>query len=361
MARPLQEPAIWFPAICAGSGADVFTERLVEGLQQRGLRAEITWLPHHAEFAPWIVAKPTPPTWANIAHVNTWLPPRFLPPNIPILTTMHHCVHGTELRRFKSPAQATYHQFWIKRLERSVLARAACITAVSRYTAEQTTSVFGSKSIEVIHNGIDLKGHFWPEFKQHPQNPFQLLYVGKWSRRKGVDLLAPIMEKLGPEFELLSTSQPSGPMPKNFHYIGRMATQEALAAAYRQADALLFPTRLEGFGLVALEAQACGLPVVTTRGSALPEVVVHGVTGLLCPPDDIQAFTEAIRLLSNDIPRWANMRHAARQWVEKQFNLETTIDRYIDLYKEVLKRSEEATISHQTSRRKRLSAPTPGT
>ena len=46
------EPAVWFPAVRAGTGTDVFTERLVEGLNKRGIRAEITWLPLRAEYAP---------------------------------------------------------------------------------------------------------------------------------------------------------------------------------------------------------------------------------------------------------------------------------------------------------------------
>ena len=66
------EPAIWFPTVRTGTGTDVFTERLVEGLNQRGIRAEISWLPLRAEYAPWTVAVPKPPEWATVAHVNTW-------------------------------------------------------------------------------------------------------------------------------------------------------------------------------------------------------------------------------------------------------------------------------------------------
>ena len=65
-----QAPAVWFPTVRTGTGTDVFTERLVEGLNQRGIRAAISWLPLRAEYAPWTVAIPKPPEWATVTHVN---------------------------------------------------------------------------------------------------------------------------------------------------------------------------------------------------------------------------------------------------------------------------------------------------
>lgn len=332
---PIQ-PSVWFPTIRAGSGADVFTERLAEGLRRRGLKAEITWLPHRAEYLPWSVTKPEPPAWANIAHVNTWLHRRFLPKNLPLIATMHHCVHGDEVARFKTPAQTLYHRLWVKRLERHVLVRADRITAVSRYSAARTTAIYRTNNIVVIHNGIDTRGVFQPAPRQEPNEPFRLLYVGNWSKRKGVDLLAPIMSRLGTGFELAHTGNSITNAPDNMHSIGILATQSALADAYRQADALLFPSRLEGFGLVALEAHACGLPVIATHGSALPEVIEHGVTGLLCPQDDVQAFVDAAKKMADDTARWQRMRRAALERAETHFSMEHMLDRYIDLYRSIL-------------------------
>lgn len=337
-ARLSIEPAVWFPAIRAGSGADVFTERLAEGLRQRGIKAEISWLPHRAEYAPWTVATLTTPAWANIAHINTWLHRRFLPSGIPIVATMHHCVHGEELAPFKTPAQALYHRLWVLSLERTVLKRAKQIVAVSRYTAEQTKSIFRLSDISVIPNGITLDGPFRFKERTSPHKPFRLLFVGNWSARKGVDLLAPIMKQLGPDFELFFTGTVNRGTPTNMHSIGKPVGTSELARQYEEADALLFPSRLEGFGLVALEAQACGLPVIATRGSALPEVVEDGVTGLLCPQDNVQAFAEAARKLAADPSLWKQMRQSARKWVEDQYSLDTMIDHYLDTYRTTLMR-----------------------
>ncbi len=337
-------PAVWFPAIRAGSGTDVFTERLVEGLCQRGLQAEISWLPHRAEYAPWTVAELKPPAWANIAHVNTWLPQKFIPDSLPFVATMHGCVHDAALEPYKRYSQALYHRFWVKKIERRVLNHAKQVTAVSHYTARQTQKTYSVTNIEVIHNGIRLDGVFQPEQARQEHRPFRLLYVGNWSLRKGTDLLMPIMRQLGLGFELYYTADrdkacSTAKMASNVHSLGRLDSPEAMARAYREADALLFPTRLEGLPLVVLEAYACGLPVIATKGSSLPEVIDDGKTGLLCPQDDVAAFVNAARRLANDFNLWQRMGNAARARVEEYFGIDAMIEHYIAIYEKVLANS----------------------
>lgn len=329
-------PAIWFPAIRAGSGADVFTERLCAELNKRGIRAEITWLPLRAEYAPWTVAKPKTPAWANIVHANSWLHPRFLPNGLPVVTTLHFCVHDPALAPYKRPAQRLYHAAWIRQVEATHLARAARIVAVSHYTAQAAKAAFGLEHIEVIHNGVHTMS-FKPTTRQEPNRPFRLLYVGNWSDRKGVDLLAPIMHQLGNDFELAYTADRKGAhesyaLPANSHCLGRLTGKE-LITAYQQADALLFPSRLEGLPLTVLEAQACGLPVIATRASSLPEVVDDGVTGFLCASDDVRTFAEAACRLADDSELWLTMKQVGRQRTENNYKLETMIDLYIDMYR----------------------------
>jgi len=339
-----KQPAIWFPAIRAGSGTDVFTERLVEGLRYRGLRAEITWLPHRAEYAPWTVTKVKPPAWANIAHVNTWLPRKFIPTELPFVATMHHCIHDPSLEPYKIHLQSLYHRFWVRRIEYEVLTHANQIIAISHYTAQRTKEEYRVSNIHVIHNGIELEELFHPgNKKKRPHKPFRLLYVGNWSSRKGTDLLAPIMKQLGADFELYYTANrqnntSADKLPPNTYSLKHLTTTESLVEAYRNADVLLFPTRLEGFGLVALEAQACGLPVIATHGSSLPEVVEHEKTGLLCPQDDISAFVNAARKLADDTELWQRMGKVGRKRAEEYFGLEKMIEQYITAYRRILAR-----------------------
>lgn len=331
------DPAVWFPTVRTGTGTDVFTERLVAGLIARGIKSGITWLPSRAEYAPWTVAAPGPPSWANVAHVNTWLHPRFIPRHLPFVATLHHCIHDPALRQYKGQLRTAYHRDWIASIERRVLRRASCVVAVSRYVADATRRTLCDVPMAVIGNGIDTR-RFHPGGRSRQLGePFRLLYVGSWKRLKGVDLLVPIMRKLGPGFVLKYTGVGIGvrereAMPSNMHDLGRL-DGDGVAAAMQQADAFLFPSRSEGFGMVAAEALASGLPVIATRASSLPEVIDDGVTGLLCVRDDVSAFAQAARRLAGDAAMASGMAQAARETSLRRFGVEAMVDAYLALYR----------------------------
>lgn len=336
--RIMPEPAVWFPAVHCHSGADVFTERLAAALQQRGVRAEVTWLPHRAEYAPWSVPVPKAPKWANMVHINTWLPPRFVPRHLPLLATVHSPVHDPAYRPYKKPLQALYHRLWIRRIEANHLRRADQVVAVSHYTAHIAEQIFGCVNIAVIHNGVDCR-RFVPLDRVRPHHPFRLLYVGNWSARKGVDLFVPILRLLGEEFVLHYTADRVGrqqlPLPSNAVNIGRLSGID-LVRAYQEADALLFPTRLEGLPLAALESMACGTPVIAARVSSLPEVIEHGVSGLLCDSHSVDAFIAACRWLRDHPQQWCAMRQQARARVLRFFDEEGMVDGYLARYHALL-------------------------
>jgi glycosyltransferase involved in cell wall biosynthesis len=332
-----EAPAVWFPAVRTGTGTDVFTERMVGALHRRGLKAAITWLPLRAEYAPWTVVIPEPPAWANVVHVNSWLHARFLPRQLPVLATIHHASHHPAIRPYKGFVRALYHDRWIVPNERRTLRRADRIVAVSRFVADTARRTLVDRPMTVIHNGVDIDLFAPGERLRQPEEPFRLLYVGGWKRLKGVDLLAAIMRELGDGYELRYTggaaADPDKPdLPATMHDIGRLQGDEAVAAAMREVDALVFPSRSEGFGLVAVEAMACGLPVIATRGSALVEVVADGVTGALCPQDDARAFAAAVRALATDIGVHAARARSARDLVMERFSMARMTDQYIHAY-----------------------------
>lgn len=331
---------VWFPAIRSGTGADVFTIRLRDVLISRGIKASITWLPLRAEFAPWSVPVPEPPDWANIIHINSWLHYRFLSYKLPVVATVHGCVHDAGYLPYKSFLQNVYHRFWIKHCEFETLKRANIVTAVSQYTAQKVAKVFNQKHIFPIHNWIDIF-KFEPGDRKMPHTPFRLLFVGKPSRRKGVDLFCKIMDKLGCDYELRFTGTIDDlsyhqRIPENIIPIGYINDEKKIIDYYKASDILFFPTRLEGFGLVALEAQACGLPVVSTKCSSLPEVVKHGKSGILCKNEDISYFVNAIKQLKENKFLWHLMRKESRRQAVKYFNEDIIANKYISLYKSAI-------------------------
>lgn len=336
MTAPL---GIWFPTVRARTGVDAFTERMVYSLQRRGIRAEISWLPHRAEYLPWTVPVPSVPTWADVAHINSWLPGRFVPGHLPVVTTLHSCVHDPALDPYKSALQRIYHGVWVRRCEQRNMVRAAAVTAVSEYTAHSARTAFGQAiPIDAIPNGIDIAMFSPGDPKPAPHEPFRLLFVGKPSRRKGADLLGPIMAELGRDFELLVTCDEA-----ELVAIGRCANMRALGHldaarlldAYRSCDAVLFPSRLEGLSLACLEAHSCAVPIIATDASSMPEIVVDGETGYLCPRDDVGAFVQAAIRLRNDRRLWVGMRLAARRRAEALFSEECMTDRYVEIYRRI--------------------------
>jgi len=334
--RVSREPGVWFPAIRTGTGTDVFTQRLADSLRRRGIRAEITWLPLRAEYMPWSARVPVPPEWATVAHVATWLHSRFLPRNLPVVATIHHSIHEPALHSCKDPARAAYHRWWIAPNERRVLRRANRVVAVSRFVADASRRALLDVPMEVIYNGVDT-GRFKPGDRRHPPGePFRLLYVGAWRKLKGVHLLAPIMRELGAGFELRYTGGGAAEgdkpgMPANMHDLGRI-DEHGVIAAMQDSDAFLFPSHSEGFGLVAAEAMACGLPVIATRGSSLVEVIENGVTGVLCPQDDVVAFAAGARSLRDSTGLAESMRRAALAAARSRFSIEQMVSRYLAAY-----------------------------
>jgi glycosyltransferase involved in cell wall biosynthesis len=199
--------------------------------------------------------------------------------------------------------------------------------------------IYATKRTDVIPIGIDLE-KFSPSLRLAPHQPFRLLYVGNWSARKGVDLLAPIMKALGPGFELRILAGLRGRglpgLADNIRQIPRLPDIAAMITLFCDCDALLFPSRLEGFGLVAQEAQACGVPVIVSNSSALPEIVKNGETGFLCEQDSVLDFAAAARSLAENPDRWRTMAKAARSYAEEHFSIELMADRYIAVYRSAL-------------------------
>lgn len=332
-------PAVWFPNVRAGTGTDVFTQQLCDGLNERGIRAEITWLPHRAEYLPWTVPVPKPPAWANLVHVNTWLHERFIPGDLPVVATLHHSIHDPALRPYKGFLRAAYHDKWIAPIERRVMQRAQRVIAVSQFAADMGRKTLCDVPVEVIHNGIDTARFKPPSQERVPGKPFRLLYVGSWMSRKGVDLLAPILWELGDEFELrytggVSAERDKSNMPLNMYDIGRLDGGE-VAGAMQQADVFLFPSRSEGFGLVAVEAMACGVPVVGFKGSSISEIVDSGRSGILLQRDDIDGIVSAVRRLKKDVDLWRQMSEAAVRRA-KIFDVCAMMHMYIETYQSLL-------------------------
>ena len=330
---------IWFPTIRAGSGVDVYVRRLADALQKRGVTCRISWFDRRFEFAPYLLCKASPPPGTDIIHANSWSAFAFRKKGLPLVVTEHHCVGDPGFRPYKNLLQHIYHKSLITPFESLSFKHADRIIAVSHATADSLRRLFGVMNASVIHNWIDTD-HFVPA----PSNDsagtsFSLLYVGNQSLRKGWDQVLAIMASLGKEFQLYATSglrdKKLPATANNITLLGRLDAEE-LVSRYQSCDALLFPSRYEGFGYVALEAMACGKPVIAANNSALPEVVLDGVTGLLCNPEDTACYVRACRTLEHNYDLRISLGRNARQHATRSFSEDALVRKYISVYNQLI-------------------------
>jgi len=169
----------------------------------------------------------------------------------------------------------------------------------------------------------------------HPEDTL-LLYVGRVSSEKQLDQLRPILETVpGTRLAVIGDGPARGDMETYFSgtptkFMGYMKG-EALSAAYASADMFVFPSAMETFGLVVVEAMAAGLSVVASRVGGIPDVVDIGVNGYTFEVNDIAGMIDGVRQIATNRARITQMGQAARAFAESQ-SWDTMMDEVVDLY-----------------------------
>ncbi len=120
-----------------------------------------------------------------------------------------------------------------------------------------------------------------------------------------------------------------------FEDVRFLGKQEPIEEILSIADVFIMPSGSETFGLAALEAMACGVPVVASNIGGLPELITDGETGFLCPLDDVSCFADRIRSLLDDESMHDNMGRAAREVAADRFDVNRIIPMYEEYYERV--------------------------
>ncbi|NBC27030.1 MAG: N-acetyl-alpha-D-glucosaminyl L-malate synthase BshA [Bacteroidetes bacterium] len=263
--------------------------------------------------------------------------------NVPIITTLH----GTDITLIGSdPSYKDVVDFSINQSDG--------VTAVSEYLKRETYKKFDiKKEVEVIPNFIDLK-RFKVSDKTHfkkaicPEGEKVVTHVSNFREVKRVpDVVSTFHEILenGLDAKLLMVGDgPDRQRAENrcrelnicdkVRFLGK---QEQVEEVLSISDLFLIPSGSETFGLAALEAMSCGVPVISSNIGGLPEVNIHGETGYLCELGDVQAMGQyAIKILKDETLH-KKMSVNARKRAE-MFELDRIVTVYEDYYK--LKREE---------------------
>ena len=264
--------------------------------------------------------------WFPSGLVGTWLASLS---NTPLVTTMH----GTDVRIARSVAM-TRPAF------RHVLQKSAVTTAVSQWLAHEAQSLVSAAAPVVAPMPVATE-LFTPG--QEPRDRNALLFVGRLTKQKGVDLLLQALAKLpgdirldvvgdGAERAALETLAGELGVASRVRWHGTRPQSE-LPNFYRSAAALIVPSADEGLGLVAVEAMLCEMPVVALDSGGLPDVVQHERTGLLVRERSPDELAEAIsRLLGRDDAGKA-LGAAGRLHALATFAPESVARRYIEVYR----------------------------
>lgn len=247
-------------------------------------------------------------------------------------------VHGGDMLGWRAPRS------WLL----SMLTRARFIIANSSPTAGLVRDIAGEESYsKTVVICPPLPSGFYGVLPSRnearrklsiPEKATVILTVARLYPRKGIDMVIESMPDLtrytrdimyvvvgdGPEKEnLKSLAQKRGLPPGRIRFEGSVSG-ENLPFYYAAADIfVLVPRRtgadVEGFGIVYLEAQACGLPVVGGRSGGVTDAVKDGETGVLVEPDDILHFKEAVAIFLRDSSKREKTGNAAREWVKETF------------------------------------------
>jgi rhamnosyl/mannosyltransferase len=264
---------------------------------------------------------------------------------------------------YRGPLVVTYHSDVVRQRWRAApfqpfllasLRRARTIIATSRAYVDTSPVLrrFASRC-RVVPYGIPLERFDTPDDAQVSAVRARfgdriVLAIGRLVYYKGFDVLVEAMQQVdgrlvvigdGPLLTSLSARARRLGLSSKVTFAGEIAN-EALGPYYHGASVFVLPSiaRSEAFGIVQLEALACGVPVVNTRlPSGVPEVSLDGVTGLTVPPGDARALARAITALLDDPQLRARYGSAGRARVEQHFTNERMGEQVWQVYEEALR------------------------
>jgi N-acetyl-alpha-D-glucosaminyl L-malate synthase BshA len=258
-----------------------------------------------------------------------------------IVTTLH----GTDITLVgQDPSYYTLTKFSIEQSD--------AVTAVSAYLREETYRAFGCGNcdVRVVPNFISTTEYHPATDDSYrrglaPTNHRVLVHISNFRPVKrlldvvrifaGVRKALPatlVMVGDGPDRDPAEHEVDALGVRKDVRFLGKV---ENVGDVLRGGDLLLLPSTTESFGLAALEAMACGVPVIASAAGGLPEVVKDGEGGLLAPVGDVAGMTERALRLLQDAAEYERMRRSAAARA-LQFSADRVVPLYEKLYQEVL-------------------------
>lgn len=225
------------------------------------------------------------------------------------------------------------------------------VTAVSQSLKNDTYNNFNiNREIEVIYNFIDFE-RFSKQNKDHfklavaPNHEKIIIHTSNFRKVKRVDDVIKIFSIVNKKIPSKLLLIGDGPERQNLEelcrneglneYVRFLGKQDAIEEILAIGDLFLIPSGSESFGLAALEAMACQVPVISSNIGGLPEVNIHGVTGYLCEVGDNENMAHfAIELLSDDNKLQTFRQNALEQ--ARRFDINAILPQYVSYYESII-------------------------
>lgn len=257
--------------------------------------------------------------------------------DIAVVTTLH----GTDITIVGQ--DRSFHPITKFSIERSTR-----ISAVSHFLREETIYTFGCTGCEVvvIHNFIDPevydRSKYEPVLRDQAGGRKVLIHISNFRAVKRVRDVVRVFAKVRAQLPSILVMVGDGPdrldaeeeaqtlgVAADVHFLGRI---DAVAPLLAGADLFLLPSDRESFGLSALEALACGVPVVGSRAGGLPEVVREGQTGALCDVGDTESMGRAALNILSEADHHQAMSERAAADARARFSRDMIVPQYEALY-----------------------------
>jgi N-acetyl-alpha-D-glucosaminyl L-malate synthase BshA len=261
--------------------------------------------------------------------------------DIPFITTLH----GTDITLVgKDQTYAPVVTFSMNESD--------AVTAVSNNLREETYRSFAmEKDIHVIPNFVDIQ-RFHQTDKEHfkkmlaPNDERILVHVSNFRKVKRVEDVVRVFEQVHEKMPSKLLMIGDGPERQNAEELCRtlhvandirfLGKQDHISEIFSISDLFLLPSQYESFGLSALEAMACGIPVISTNAGGLPEINVQGKTGFLSEVGDVHDMAEKAFYILEDDARLEQFKEAAIQHAQT-FEKQRIIPMYEELYEQVVR------------------------
>ncbi|EON72913.1 N-acetyl-alpha-D-glucosaminyl L-malate synthase BshA [Lysinibacillus sphaericus] len=265
--------------------------------------------------------------------------------NIGIVTTLH----GTDISVLGQDST-------LSQAIRYGIDKSDVVTAVSEALKEQTYELIDTaKPIETIYNFVDEReyrqldsGNLKEQFGIQADEKV-IIHVSNFRKIKNLPHIVDAFMKIrtnmkaklllvgdGPEKHRVMDQVKESPYVKDVLFLGK---QENLAELYSISDLKLLLSQQESFGLVLLEAMACGVPCIGSAVGGIPEVIDHGVDGYLVELGDTDTVAQYAVDLLNDEEKLQNFREAAMRAVNGKFHSSKIVEQYEKLYEKVAEKN----------------------